>query len=61
MLEILPNGNNGKTLEKIGKWIALVSLSIAWCMICWMLFKVFTTEPPARPPRTLPEYIERCC
>ena len=50
-----------KTLERIGKRIALVILFIAWCMICWMLFKVFTTETTARPPRTLPEYIERCC
>ena len=54
-----------KTLERIGKRIALVILFIAWCMICWMLFKVFTTEPTARPPRTLPEYqeikIERYC
>jgi len=47
-----------KTLERIGKRIALVILFIAWCMICWMLFKVFTAEPTARPPRTLPEYIE---
>ena len=47
-----------KTLERIGKRIALVILFIAWCMICWMLFKVFTTEPTARPPRTLPEYQE---
>ena len=49
---------NEKTLEKIGKRVALVILFIAWCMICWMLFKAFTTEPTARPPRTLPEYIE---
>ena len=56
---------NEKTLERIGKRIALVILFIAWCMICWMLFKVFTTEPTARPPRTLPEYqeikIEKYC
>jgi len=56
---------NEKTLERIGKRVALVILCIAWCMICWMLFKVFTTEPTARPPRVLPEYqeikIERYC
>ena len=50
MLEILPNE---KILERIGKRIALIILFIAWCMICWMLFKIFTTEPTACPPRVL--------
>ena len=61
MLEI----PNEKTLERIGNRIALVTLFIAWCMICWMLFKVFTTEPTARPPCALTDYqeikIERYC
>ncbi|MDP2218514.1 MAG: hypothetical protein Q8J68_14650 [Methanolobus sp.] len=56
---------NEKTLEKIGKRLAIIVLFIAWLMICWLLFKVFTTDPEDRPPRVLSEYqkvkIEKHC